>query len=176
MSILKGIIKGVAAVAPSVVNYVLPGSGKLVHNLMRKVTGDGPETPIEEVAQKFQDNPDLYLKLQQVAAEKETELARIGVEQVKAVNATMIAEGKSDKWPQYTWRPFNGFMFGICVFVTYFVLPISDKAVPDVPVMVWVMWGSILGVTAWDRGKEKRAKAGETGKGLIVNAIDAIKR
>jgi hypothetical protein len=48
--------------------------------------------------------------------------------------------------------------------------------VPAIPQAVWIGWLAILGVATWDRGKEKRIKAGEQLKpGLIESAINAIK-
>jgi hypothetical protein len=51
-----------------------------------------------------------------------------------------------------------------------------SKTVPAIPQAVWIGWLAILGVATWDRGKEKRIKAGEQLKpGLIESAINAIK-
>jgi hypothetical protein len=115
-AIVKKIIQGVAAVAPTVANIAVPGSGTLVHDLMRAVTGDNDRVPIDQVAQKIQQNPALMVELQRLAVEREIGLARAeaekakaDTERVRAVNATMSAESKSEKWPQYAWRPFNGF-------------------------------------------------------------------
>jgi hypothetical protein len=47
--------------------------------------------------------------------------------------------------------------------------------VPDVPQWIWIGWLSILGVAVWDRGKEKRAAAGEQKTGMIAGAISAIR-
>ena len=46
---------------------------------------------------------------------------------------------------------------------------------PSVPEMVWIGWLAILGVATWDRGKEKRAKAGEAKTGMLAGVIDAIR-
>jgi hypothetical protein len=61
------------------------------------------------------------------------------------------------------------------VLCIYFLLPALGKSVPEVPQWVWVGWLSILGVATWDRGKEKRAKAGDQPLGLIASTIEAIR-
>ena len=164
--ILSKIIKGVAAVAPTVANLALPGSGMLVHSLMRTVTGDGEDTPIADVAAKIEADPALFVELKRVAADREIRLRELGSKDLETVNLTMQAESKSEHWPQWSWRPYNGFLFGTAVVLIYFLLPLLGKTVPEVPQWIWIGWGAILGVTTWGRGKEKRAKAVEESAGL----------
>lgn len=173
--ILSKILGGVAAVAPTVANLVMPGSGSLVHSLMRAVTGDGPETPIEAVAAKIEADPKLFLELQTKSMDHEARMADIEAKKLATVNATMQAESKSEHWPQWSWRPFNGFLYGPTIVLIYAGLPLLGTTVPEVPVIIWVGWGAILGVTTWDRGKEKRAAAGENKTGLVAGVIKAIK-
>jgi Holin of 3TMs, for gene-transfer release len=174
-SVFEKILTGVKAVAPMAANLLVPGSGTLVEGLMRAVTGDGPDTPIEAVAEKIAADPALMVQLQTKAMDHEARLAEIEANKLASVNQTMQAESKSERWPQYSWRPFNGFMFPVAVVLIYFVLPVSKQIVPEVPQWVWMGWLSILGVATWDRGKEKRAKAGETKPGLIAGAIKALR-
>jgi len=49
------------------------------------------------------------------------------------------------------------------------------KTIPAVPHEILIGWGVVLGVTTWDRGKEKRTKAGQIKPGLIAGAISAIR-
>ena len=172
-SILSKIIDGVAAVAPTVANMVIPGSGPVLHDLMRSVTGDPPGTPIEQVAAKIDADPALLLKLKQVAAQKEIRLAEIAHDDLESVNETMRAESKSEHWPQYSWRPWNGFWYPVAVIAIYFGLPCLGKPIPDVPIYIWLGWGAILGVTTWHRGKAQRAAAGDTG--MVAGLVKAIK-
>jgi len=174
MSAFSKIVDGVKAVAPTVCNLVVPGSGTLLEGLMRAVTGD-KDSEIEAVAAKIEADPALYVQLQTKALEQEVSLAQIDATKLATVNATMQTESKSEKWPQYSWRPFNGFAYPISVICIYFVLPLAKVTVPDVPQWIWVGWLSILGVATWDRGKQKRAEAGESTDGLIATAIKAIK-
>jgi len=174
-NVFEKILDGVKAVAPVAANLVVPGSGSLVEGLMRAVTGDGPETSIDAVAEKIAADPALMVQLQEKAMGHEAKLAEIEARKLESVNATMREEAKSEKWPQYTWRPFNGFTFPLAVLLIYFALPAFGKDVPDVPQWVWMGWLSILGVATWDRGKEKRAKAGENKPSLIAGAIQALR-
>ncbi len=173
--ILKKIVDGIATVAPLAANFVAPGSGSLIQGLMRQVTGAGPEEDIEQVAAKIAADPSLYIDLQKRAMEHEERLADIEARKLETVNVTMREEGKSEHWPQYVWRPFNGFCFPVAVILIYFILPICAKSVPTVPEWVWVGWLTILGVATWDRGKEKRAAAGDQSQGLLAGAINAIR-
>jgi len=175
MDVLDSILSGLAALAPKVANCIVPGSGPLAHDLMRAVTGDGPDTPIEQVAAKIAADPALLVELQKKAMDHELDMANIELQQLAAVNATMQAEAKSEHWPQYSWRPYNGFLFGTAVVLIYFLLPVCDKPVPEVPEWIWMGWAAILGVATWDRGKEKRAKAGESGGGILASAIKAFR-
>jgi len=174
-AILNKIVGGIKAIAPMAANVVLPGSGTLVQGLMRAVTGDGPDAPIEKVAAKIAADPELMAQLQIKAMEHEARLADIDARKLATVNGTMRAESKSEKWPQYSWRPFNGFLFPVAVILIYFVLPMCKATVPDVSYWVWAGWLSILGVATWDRGKEKRVKAGESKPGLVEGAIKALR-
>jgi len=174
MGAFSKIADGIKAIAPTVANLIVPGSGTLLGGLMRAVTGDST-SDIEAVAAKIEADPKLYVDLQKMAIEREVSLAQIDAAKLATVNATMQAEVKSDRWPQYSWRPFNGFAYPLAVILIYFLLPLLGKAVPDVPQWIWLGWLSILGVAVWDRGKEKRAKAGEHKAGLIEGAIKAIR-
>lgn len=173
--ILGKIVGGIEAIAPTVANLVLPGSGPLLHKLMRTVAGEPMETPIEQVAAKIEADPALYLELQRQAMDHEARMEELKAKQLATVNATMQAEAKSEHWPQYSWRPYNGFLYGTTVFCIYFALPMASKPVPSVPEWIWLGWAAILGVATWDRGKEKRAKAGDDKPGTIAQAIAAIK-
>ncbi|MFH1984137.1 MAG: 3TM-type holin [Pseudomonadota bacterium] len=143
---------------------------------MRNVTGDPEETPIEEVAAKIQADPAKMVELQRIAADREVRLRELDSADLGTVNETMRSESKSEHWPQYSWRPYNGFLYGTSVVLIYFVLPLCGKTVPSVPEWIWIGWGAILGVTTWYRGKEKTVKAGDIKPGLIAGAIQALRR
>jgi len=174
MSFLKAITGVVGAIAPSVANVILPGSGNLIHTLMRKVTGD-KDSPIEQVAAKIDGDPALMIEFQKVVMDHEVSMSKVDAAKLESVNLTMRTEAQSDKWPQYSWRPFNGFAFPLTVIYIYAILPTLEKAVPEVPELLWLGWLSILGVATYGRGKEKRVAAGEKG-GMLTGLIDAIRK
>lgn len=174
MSVFTKIVDGIKTVAPTLCNIALPGSGLVLEGLMRGVTGD-KDSDIETVAAKIDADPKLYLEFQTKALEQEVSLAQIDANKLATVNATMQTESKSEKWPQYSWRPFNGFAYPLAVILIYFILPLAKVEVPTVPQWIWIGWLSILGVATYDRGKEKRAKAGDTSLGVASNIIKAVK-
>lgn len=72
---------------------------------------------------------------------------------IAAVNATMIAETKSEHWASWLWRPFLGFITGIMIFGCYFVLPLCKIPAPVIPSEAWYLLASVLGVASFFRGK-----------------------
>lgn len=109
------------------------------------------------------------VELEKIAAGLEEASLQIPI----AVNQTMRAEARSDKWPQYSWRPFWGFISGIAFgFVVALCCVLAYMAVvggkPDALVMIpqlvaafsalFAIPGAILGVSAWHRGAEKRQR------------------
>ena len=43
--------------------------------------------------------------------------------------------------------------------IVYFVLPLVHIPAPSIPTEVWLMFGGILGVASWFRGKAQQAQA-----------------
>jgi hypothetical protein len=87
------------------------------------------------------------------------------------VNETMRAEAKSEHWPQWSWRPYWGFISGtaflvVCVLVCNLayqaVLGGKPEAMAMIPQVISAMAtlfaipGAILGVASWHRGKKQR--------------------
>lgn len=161
-----------------------PGGG-LVAGLVTEALGLDSGEP-DAVVAAIQADPQAMINLKSLEYQHREKLAGLALDaakletesamtQIKSVNATMQVEAASEHWPQYSWRPFNGFLFGIAVVLIYFILPLNGKPVPSVPEFIWLGWGAILGVTTWDRGKAKRAAAGDTSAGPLVGLIQAIK-
>lgn len=179
MSFLGDIAK---TIGPIAANFVVPGSGPLLHRIMRGITGDDEGVSIEEVEQKIAGDPQMLMQFKTAVLEHEAKLAAITLEGKKVdaqvletVNVTMREEGKSEHWPQWAWRPFNGFLYGITIFCTYFILPLNDLTIPSVPTEIWIGWGAVLGITTWHRGKQKRTSAGEQRDGALVGLVKTIK-
>jgi Holin of 3TMs, for gene-transfer release len=131
------------------------GIGTLAKDLRTAITGT---EPISDTTR---------LQLEEIAVKLEQ------VEQVlpTAVNQTMQVEAKSEHWPQYSWRPFWGFVSGFaflfvvmlcCLLGWKAVLGGKSEALAMIPQLVtafatlFAIPGAILGVTAWHRGKQKR--------------------
>ena len=95
---------------------------------------------------------------------------------IRQVNETTRTESKSEHWPQWSWRPFNGFLFGIAIVAIYFVLPLTEVEVPYVPVTIWALWGSVLGVATMGRNKEKHIAAGDGSPGNLTKLLTASKK
>jgi hypothetical protein len=130
-----------------------------------------PETTISETLNAMVADPAKLNEARQLDREYQLHLAALGytnlraleelnvkkmeldVRSIEAVNKTMQVEAAAEHWPTYSWRPFNGFMFGICIFGVYFLLPMLEVKPPDVPTEVWLTWGSILGIASYFRGK-----------------------
>jgi len=176
MAALTTIVSGLAAVAPEIAGW-LGGSdaeetAEQVAGVAKSVTG---QSDAQSAVEAIQQDPEQARKFKEALQEYRIKMERERTEQMATVNKTMRAESESEHWPQYSWRPFNGFMFGITLFAVYAGLPAFEKPVPEIPQWVWLAWASVLGVTTWHRGKQKRAEAGDT-QGALSRAAGAIKQ
>lgn len=148
-----------------------------VLEIVKQVTGLG----VTDGIGALRNNPDLVVKLKSAVMDFQIKMEQENTKQLQAVNNTMIAEGKSEHWMQWSWRPFNGYLFGSTLLIGY-VLPavvnvafaafhVTDRilegqeyidalrVVPyaSIPEFVLASWAAILGVSAFTRGKEKLA-------------------
>lgn len=80
-------------------------------------------------------------------------LTKLEVQAIESVNKTMQAESAAEHWPSYSWRPYNGFLFGTTIFMCYVILPLLKITPPIIPAEIWLSWGAILGVASYFRGK-----------------------
>lgn len=134
---------------------------------------EGEPTP-DVIEMALQSDPAALAKIRELEITHKTELTRLMLTaetaQIEAVNATMRAESQSEHWPQYTWRPFWGFISGaaffvVCVFVCVLayraIIEQDAMAVGQIPVIIgafttlFAIPGAILGVSAWGRNKLK---------------------
>lgn len=147
----------------------------MLMGLMRAVTGDNDKTPINDVAEKIQANPKLMVELERVAIDRELGLAKVEASKLETVNLTMRIESKSDHFLQWAWRPFNGILYGISMFMMVAILPMFEKTVPEVTAMM-LAWSAVLGVAVVGRNKEKASKSGGSQQqGMVAGIINAIK-
>ena len=98
-------------------------------------------------------SPDLVFKYREAMMNQELEFQRLAIQNASDINKTMIAETEAEHWPSYSWRPYNGFLYGTTIFAVYFVLPLCKIPAPVIPAEVWLGWSAILGVASWFRGK-----------------------
>lgn len=126
--------------------------------------------PPEKVVELKQVEADLEIRLAELGYKNLTELELANVRAAEAVNATMQAEAKAEKWPQYSWRPAIGFavafnIFGssVLVILAYLLAVFENNAVllQHLPAILAALAGiigiasPILGIASYFRGKEK---------------------
>jgi len=168
-----------AKFAPSIIGFFTGKSSDKkkaegVVNIIKQITGvaDG-----ENALKLMESNNELMLQFKTKVMDYQLAYAKEETKLLLAVNKTMRAESKSDHWMQWSWRPFNGYLFGTTLFLGYVVpaltnvvlaaLNIEDgmvlRSVPyaNIPEFALVAWGAVLGVTSWTRGAEKVAKVND---------------
>jgi len=158
----KAVGKAIMGFAPAIGGALLGPPGAAAGAAVKAIAGalgeDEETITPTKVLTRLQEQPeDTIARITLADIECERELTK----RLETVNRTMRVEAKSEHWPQYSWRPWNGFWFPPTVIGIYIILPILDKPVPAVPQWVWIGWLAILGVAVWDRGKAKRAEAGD---------------
>jgi hypothetical protein len=107
------------------------------------------------------------IRLRQPLLDFEMKLEEETSKRLETVNATMREEARSDKWPQYLWRPTVGFTFSAILVNNYILLPYFSRwgIVPIViPEGVWTAMLVVLGAAAASRGWEKVEIAKRNGK------------
>ena len=119
---------------------------------------------LEAEAQEIIRNPEMYLKLRTALQEMEIKKLQEETKHIGLVNQTMQIESRSESKIQRSWRPFNGFAFGITLFCDYFLAQTmlailkSELVWVHVPSEVYILWSSVLGITVGSRGIEKVSK------------------
>jgi len=186
----KELGKRVAKYAPELgAAFGGPGGAAIgtLASLVAGAFGLKPDAKPEEIIAVIEKDPQAAVKLREIETNAKVEIHRLNVQlaiqqsqeeiaKIQSVNTTMQAESKSEHWPQYSWRPWNGFWFPPTVAGIYILLPILDKTVPTVPEWVWMGWLCILGVATWHRGRMQRAQAGDNSQGVVAGIINAIKK
>ncbi len=150
---LGGPLGGVAA---DIVGKTLGLENKTVDSVKAVLAG----MPPEELAKLKIAEMDMQLKSAQLGydniqklAEIEYKTAELETRNVENINKTMQAEAAAEHWPSYSWRPYNGFLFGTTIFCCYVLLPLFKIPPPVIPNEVWLAWGGILGIASFFRGK-----------------------
>lgn len=174
-SILKKIGDGIVDFAPTVAKYLTASgigapAGLAVEAVgaLGKVFGLGTNPTPEELATAMLKDPEARFKV--ILAEQSFTLEVIKQETaaILAVNATMQSEGKSEHWPQYSWRPYWGFASGtafffvcilVCILSWQAVVNKDASALGMIPLIIgafatlFAIPGGILGIASWKRGQ-----------------------
>lgn len=188
---------GLLSVATSLASKFVPSLiGKLTNNdgaeevaekvvnVAKNVTGKEDPKEAEEI---LSGNPDLALEFQKEVHTYEISLAREETERIKAINRTMQAESKGEGIQSF-WRPFNGVMFAITLFLDYFgsqvamlIFDYIGNGIPNdfswthIPAGIYSLWALVLGVYVVSRGKEKVTQTKATALGSKASKKDLVK-
>lgn len=172
------------AFAPSIIGSLMGSKAEKVAEdvvgIATKITGiDDPQEAVDHLGK----NPELALQFKQSVMEYELAMAKEDTKRLETVNETMRAEARSEHWMQWSWRPFNGYLFGITLFFNYVMPSLYNMfaevhiVAQQIPEFVLMAWAAILGVTAWHRGVQKRIISGEVKKKTsIADAIKALRK
>ncbi len=170
------IVSAISVAAPMIGSFFGPGGtavGALAASGLRlAATALGVEPTQEAVATAMATDPEAALKLAKYQMDNNLELQKLMIAaetaNIQAVNTTMQSEGKSEHWPQYSWRPFWGFASGLAFFFTCILVCIlawnavvgkDAAALGQIPLIIgafatlFSIPGAILGIASWKRGQ-----------------------
>ena len=133
------------------------GAMEAVANVVADAVDSGDRATVEDAMRNL--TPADQVALEQLAADVEKarlalegDLAKEDTARIETVNETMRAESVAEHWPQWAWRPFIGFAFGLYI-ISLFMLPLFRTQPvmlsPDITMAI----GAVLGVSAWYRGR-----------------------
>ena len=178
-------IKLASAFAPSLIGKLTKSDkaeevAEKVIGFAKAVTGqDDPEKAVKAI----EADPALALQFQRDLHTYELGLEQERTKQLEIVNRTMQAEAMSGSKMQRTWRPFNGYLFGITLFLDYvgsqLILALVESSFvwQHIPAGVYMLWTGLLGIAAVSRGKEKvtKTKALALAEGIQLGNGDILK-
>jgi hypothetical protein len=147
-----------------------PG-GAVLASLAAKALGLDANAEPAAVAAAVSSNPDAVLKLNDLQSKHEEVMVQAAyaaqaaadnaaVAQVETYNKTLQTEAMGGDWLQRNHHAVESLAVVGMTIGIYFVLPLAGIPVPTVPEFAFMMLGSILGVTAWQRGKANVITAG----------------
>jgi hypothetical protein len=114
---------------------------------------EGLGSAVKEAVGAFKADP---TKVAEFDAAIETATLNAQASMSQAINATMQAEANSEHWLQYSWRPLYGYT-GILLIIHNYVLAsyfAKYGLTPlTVPIEVWYLLTTVVGVTAYTRGQ-----------------------
>jgi len=153
--------------APSLVNKLIGSkAGEVAEKVMGIATSITGVADPEKAHDTIMADPSKQLEFEKASMDLQLAIYQEDTKRLETVNATMRAESQSKSWAQRTWRPFNGFLFGITLFCDYFASQITFMVLTakydefaftweHIPPSVYMLWATVLGVAAGTRGWEK---------------------
>lgn len=191
----KSVGKKIASTGATLLGGAVAGpQGAALGGMVAEALGLKTDDP-DAIAQAIDRDPEAAVKLQQIQSQERTRLRELSTNQALAelsadterqrmVNETMRAEYKADGVFKSGWRPFIGWIFGICIGALIGALIYSILKAPAVVsnpeftgLLIWLFtaMAAILGINIRERGKDKRAAAGSSEKPLIASVRDALR-
>jgi len=162
---------------PSLINKLIgPKAGEVAERVVGIATSVTGLADPEKSHDKIMADPNLQLEFEKATMDLQLALYQEDTRRLETINETMQSESKSTSLAQRTWRPFNGFLFGITLFCDYFIAQIVFMVLKakytgflfaweHIPPSVYMLWAGVLGVAAGTRGWEKvSAEKSKNGK------------
>lgn len=155
-------------------NLLTGASNKAIDKLSEKIK-DKTGIDLKSIDSEADLSSEQVVQLKQFETDERKYILDVMTEQMRITNTTMQSESESERWPQYSWRPFWGFASGslyfivgcvLCFILIMFVKKNPADAFASMPLIIssftgyFAIAGAVVGVTAWQRGKEKQIKLG----------------
>ena len=174
----KSVGSALAKIGLPLLGSVLPVPGGAALGVaLASMLGTDPAKP-EDVLATITGNAEAFAKAKQFELQHQEKMLELTISeekdryaaetaQIQAVNASIQADAHGDSWLQKNHHAVESLATVGAVILIYFFLPIMSIQVPQIPESAWLMLGSILGVTAWQRGA--------VSKQIAVNNGDSAK-
>ncbi len=172
----KAIANTVGKIAPTLGSLLGGRAGESIGTLI--ATTLGVENTPEAVSEALRINPEAAVKLAEIESNERVRLKELLFEQVKVeitaetqnmtdINATMQAEGKSEHFLTYSWRPLIGYSVaiasigGVVITITAYIAALCGRpeGLTNLPMVLGALAGlnltsmPVLGVASYFRGK-----------------------
>jgi hypothetical protein len=154
MSIVSDVLQAIGGGAGAAVSAPVQAAGGIA-DLIKGVIDRVSPDPQAAAAMKLQvdqlDQATHFKEIDAKLAEDAEDTKRI-VAQQSTIAAEAVGKGG---WLQANWHALGSLFAISLVFLIYFLLPLCQRAVPEVPESAWLMMLSVLGVAAWHSGNAK---------------------
>ncbi len=172
----KAIANTVGKIAPTLGSLLGGRAGESIGTLI--ATTLGVENTPEGVSEALRINPEAAVKLAEIESNQKIKLQELQIDLAKAelqsetqnmtdINTTMQAEGKSEHFLTYSWRPLIGYSVaiasigGVVITITAYVAALCGRpeGLTNLPMVLGALAGlnltsmPVLGVASYFRGK-----------------------